>query len=121
MTSRANRYLRQTEVYLAQAHQELGVGDVRQASEKAWGAAAQIVKAVAEERGRRHGNHRRLRETVDEVAQETGDFEYVNLFKEAEALHGNFYEGFMRADAVQESVRQVEQFVERMRAVLNAT
>ena len=35
---------------LAQARQELARGDVRQASEKGWGAAAQAVKAVAESR-----------------------------------------------------------------------
>ena len=31
---------------LRQACEELAGGDVRQASEKAWGAAAQIVKAI---------------------------------------------------------------------------
>ena len=31
---------------LRQARKELAGGDVRQASEKAWGAAAQIVKAI---------------------------------------------------------------------------
>ena len=36
---------------LAQAHGELYAGDVRQASEKGWGAAAQVVKAIAEQRG----------------------------------------------------------------------
>ena len=32
---------------LRQAREELVAGDVRQASEKGWGAAAQIVKAIA--------------------------------------------------------------------------
>ena len=36
---------------LAQAHEELAAGDTRQASEKGWGAAAQIVKSVAARRG----------------------------------------------------------------------
>ena len=52
---------------LSQAKTELAAGDVRQASEKAWGAAAQMVKAIAEQRGwqrprpctalRRRGHH----------------------------------------------------------------
>ena len=38
-------------VFLAQAHEELAKGDLQQASEKGWGAASQMVKAVAQERG----------------------------------------------------------------------
>ena len=33
---------------LAQGRAELAAGDVRQASEKGWGAAAQMVKSIAE-------------------------------------------------------------------------
>ena len=36
---------------LNQAQLELAADDIRQASEKAWGAAAQAVKAVCESRG----------------------------------------------------------------------
>ena len=36
---------------LAQARAELDQGDIRQASEKGWGAAAQMVKTVAQARG----------------------------------------------------------------------
>ena len=37
-----------------QAIQELADGGPRQASEKGWGAAAQMVKAMAEQRGWQH-------------------------------------------------------------------
>ena len=36
---------------LRQGREELAKGDTRQAAEKGWGAAAQIVKAIAESRG----------------------------------------------------------------------
>ena len=39
---------------MEQANEELARDDLRQASEKGWGAASQIVKAVAEERGWEH-------------------------------------------------------------------
>ena len=39
---------------LAQGREELERGDTRQASEKGWGAAAQMVKDVAERRGWEH-------------------------------------------------------------------
>ena len=47
-------YRDQSRAYLEQANEELARDDLRQASEKGWGAASQIVKAVAEERGWEH-------------------------------------------------------------------
>ena len=43
-----NKYTRQADVYMIQANEEFALGDLRQASEKAWGAAAQITKAVGD-------------------------------------------------------------------------
>ena len=45
---------------LEQARNELAEGDTRQASEKGWGAAAQLVKAIAEQRGWEHKTHRQI-------------------------------------------------------------
>jgi hypothetical protein len=45
MTTQA--YHEASMVLLEQAEAELAVGDARQASEKGWGAAAQVVKAAA--------------------------------------------------------------------------
>ena len=45
---------------LVQACEELAAGDARQVSEKGWGAAAQIVKSVAEQRGWEHRNYAAL-------------------------------------------------------------
>ena len=42
-------YRDQSRAYLEQANEELARDDLRQASEKGWGAASQIVKAVASE------------------------------------------------------------------------
>ena len=41
------KYREQSRQFLAQAQQELAAGDLPQASEKAWGAVAQMVKAWA--------------------------------------------------------------------------
>ena len=45
---------------LAQAREDLYLGDTRQASQKGWAAAAQIVKSVAETRGWAHHDHAAL-------------------------------------------------------------
>ena len=44
-------YSHRSDTLIAQAGIELAAGDVTQASEKGWGAAVQMVKAVAEQRG----------------------------------------------------------------------
>ena len=48
------QYQQASEHFLAQARQELADGDLPQASEKGWGATAQILKAIAERRGWEH-------------------------------------------------------------------
>ena len=42
---------------LAQGLEELAEGDSRQASEKGWGAAAQMIKAIAADRDWKHDTH----------------------------------------------------------------
>ena len=42
------KYRNDSRTLLAQARAELAQGDVRQASEKGWGAAALMLKAIAE-------------------------------------------------------------------------
>ena len=44
-------YQERSQEFLGKAREELAAGDLEQASEKAWDAAAMIVKAVAEARG----------------------------------------------------------------------
>ena len=75
-----------------QAREELTAGDVRQASEKGWGAAVQIVEAIAVRRDWEHQGHRELFQAVDRLRRETGDPDVRRLFDVASVLHINFYE-----------------------------
>ena len=45
------QYQQASEHFLAQARRELADGDLAQASEKGWGAATQLLKAIAVQRG----------------------------------------------------------------------
>ncbi len=58
---------------LTQAREELAAGDTRQASQKGWAAAAQIVKSVAVRRGWAHHDHAALYNVISRLASETGD------------------------------------------------
>ena len=64
-------YRDQSRAYLEQANEELARDDMRQASEKGWGAASQIVKAVAEERGWEHRGHWELHNVVSLLVEES--------------------------------------------------
>ena len=57
---------------LAQAYEELAKGDFVQVSEKGWSATAQMLKAIAQERGWPHDSHRSLYQVVNELRHETG-------------------------------------------------
>jgi len=103
---------------LAQAESELAQGDVRQASEKAWGAAAQIVKAVAQQRSWPHQSHASLYRAVDQLTVETGDQQITDLFQVANALHTNFYENWQTRNNVELGLIAVRRFVDKLSVLL---
>lgn len=114
-TADAERYTDLSAEYLRKARLHLAEEDLTQASEKGWGAAAVAVKAVAEARGLRHGGHRDLFIVVRRLVDETGDAELGNQFREASALHTNFYENWFPKADVAEGLAHVERFVARLR------
>lgn len=95
------------------------MGDLRQASEKGWGAASQIIKAAADERGWPHRQHRNLEQAVVKLVDETGDQTLGRLFSQANSLHTNFYEGDWSVLMVRDALGQMDQFVTRVEALLN--
>ena len=105
---------------LQQARTELDAGDVRQASEKGWGAVAQMVKSVAEQRGWRHRSHALLGDAVDTLADEVGDEDIARLFDVASALHVNFYEDWSSAQRVRRGLRDVERFLDKLEPLIDA-
>ena len=103
---------------LAQATRELASGDSRQASEKAWGAAAQMVKAAAQQRGWRHDNHFLLYQAINRLVEETGDEQIGSLFVIAGGLHTNFYEHELPTETVARAVRDVETLLDKLEPLL---
>ena len=115
------QYQQASEHFLAQARQELAVGDLPQASEKGWGATAQILKAIAEQRGWEHNRHRHYLVTVSRLRAETGDGDIRRLFNTASALHENFYENEMIADDVADGLDDVEALMDKLIPLLSQT
>ena len=100
--------------YLDHARTLLAEGDLKQASEKAWGAAAVLVKAAAETRGLDHEKHRHLWQTIRALVRETGDVELRSLFSHAESLHSNYYEDMLDAEEVTEFLGDIERLVAKL-------
>ena len=114
-------YREQSRIFLAQAREELGKGDIPQASEKAWGATAQMLKAIADKRGWPHQSHRYFYVINRKLRRETGDGELTRLFNQAKGLHGNFYENEYEAQDLEDLLPEIERLVDKLEGLLNAT
>ncbi|MCY4436774.1 MAG: PaREP1 family protein [Chloroflexi bacterium] len=111
---KVEEHLRISRQFLRQAEEELAKGDRLQASEKAWGAAAHAVKAVAQHRGWQHDGHRFLFEAIDKIYCETGDSEVLVLFSASNSLHMNFYENWQTDNQVQDGIKRVKVLLEKL-------
>jgi len=96
---------------LGQAREELQKGDVRQAAEKVWGAAALTVKAYAEWReGKRLASHGELWEYMRRRVKELGLW-VREVWMYANGMHTCFYEGWCDKEDVEEALKRVKKLV----------
>jgi len=115
---RAKHYLDLNRKYLEDGEVLLVKGDSAQASEKLWGASAEIVKAVAAYRGLELKTHADLWSFTTKLSSELNDPEILTFFATANYLHQNFYENAMTLEAVKASAQVVKQFVEKVEKIL---
>ena len=104
---------------LAQGFEELAGGDSRQTSEKGWGAAAQMIKAVASSRGWKHDSHAALYRVIDHVVKENGDDGIRVRFGMANALHQDFYENWGSADYVAGGLAEISVLLDKLEPLLD--
>ena len=112
------QYQKASEHFLAQGRRELADGDLPQASEKGWGATAQILKAIAAQRGWEHSRHRHYHRIVSRLRAETGDGDIRRLFAVASVLHENFYENQMESDDVAHALDDVAALLNKLGPLL---
>ncbi len=84
-------YRRQAREFLVKSRQYLAEDDLHQASEKGWGAAAWMAKAVAEAQGWKYTRHDEFFVVMNQIEQTTGNRQLGSLKGEANLLHGYFY------------------------------
>ena len=113
----AEEYRQAGRWFMDRAEWEFDRGDLVQASEKAWGAAAQFLKALATQRGWSHESHQHLGQVADKLAEETGNDEFANLFDTAESLHANFYEAYRSEASVRRGLDAMQRYLDILEAV----
>jgi hypothetical protein len=115
---RAELYVRISEKYLRDAEELLARGDLVQASEKLWGSATLMVKAVAASRGVLVSSYGELFSYVRRLGEELGNPELRRLFSVASTLHQNFYENWLSGDVVREYAEDVKQLVGELKKLV---
>ena len=113
----SDRYAAISQRLIGQAEEELQKGDCLQAGEKVWGAVAHAVKAVAEQRGWVHHNHRRLHDIADQIADERARPDLRLLFAASNIMHDNFHEDFLDADRVEQGVKDASLLMRELEAI----
>lgn len=103
---------------LRQAQEELDREDLLQASEKAWGAAAHAVKAVAEKRRWFNDADWRLGRIATVIAVEQGDGTISTYYRSVREAHYNFYHHEFNPMQVQEVVNDAASLIGRLETVL---
>lgn len=114
MATRSAYHSETAAAFLLKARTYLDEGDLLQASEKGWEAAAYLLEAIAEQRGWPHAWQGDLFIVVDRITDELDDTRVRRLFFSASALQQNFHEGWMPAGSVATGLNAVEEFVRRL-------
>ena len=114
------KYRNDSRRLLAHARIELDAGDLRQASEKGWGAAALMLKAVAEARDWDHDRHRHFSRIASRLRSELGNGDLYRQFRVAEGLHENFYEDTLSVEDVALDLLDVERLLDLIEPLAGA-
>ena len=84
-------YRQQAREFLVKSRQYLAQDDLHQASEKGWGAAAWMAKAMAVAQGWEYETHSQFNVVLENVRRATGDARLLGMAGIANVLHANFY------------------------------
>ena len=117
MTTPDNKYAAMSRDFMAHAEDYLQRGDLVQASEKSWGAAACALKSIAEQRGWHHQSHSLLYDIANQVVDELGRPDLQDMFVYAKTMHQNFYENWEPEEGVEYAVGRIKEYLGELEAV----
>lgn len=117
MTPPENKYAAMSQEYMVRAEDYLRQGDLKQASEKSWGAAACALKSIAEQRGWHHQSHSLLHDIANQVVDELGRPDLHDMFVHAKSMHQNFYENWEPEEGVEYAVGRIKAYLAELESV----
>ena len=118
---RAREYIEAAKELLEQAREELEKGDIRQAAEKLWSAAALAVKAYAWLKdGKRLTSHGELWEYKRRLENELGEWVY-DAWMSANGMHTCFYESWCTERDVRTAYKRIERLVNTIASMIKGS
>ena len=106
--------------FIRQAREELERGDRLQATEKAWGALAQLFKAHGQQRGWLNmGSHRTVGRIAQQLAAEYNDLNIINAYIAADNGHRNFYDNEMGPPEIEDIITVVARVLPQLESALS--
>lgn len=104
---------------IRQAREELAQGDRLQATEKVWGALAQMMKAHGQQRGWLNlGSHRTVGHIARQLAAEYDDRRIIDAYVAADNGHRNFYDNEMSPPEIAEIIVVVANVLPQLEGAL---
>ena len=113
--STVNKHIELNGKFLKDAKTLLDKHDYVQASEKLWGATAQVIKAIALKRGKRLRSHEAINTYIVELSKELNDKTLLVYFSVANSLHQNFYENWLAPETVIQDAKVIEKLIKKLR------
>lgn len=106
-------YETQAREFLEMGREYLASGNLHQASEKGWGAAAHMAKAAAVAQGWEYSNHSDFSKVLYEARRLTGNARFRDLRSIANELHTNYYKRkrHLDADAIAEDIESIAELL----------
>ena len=109
-------YRQQAHAFLARAREYLAADDLHQASEKGWGAAAWMAKAMAVTKGWEYSQHAHFGVVCRNVSDLTKDERLLDLSAIAYDLHRGYYtrKRFLSDRTIARYLEQVAELLEAL-------
>ena len=107
-------YESQSREFLSRSREYLAQGDLHQASEKGWGAAAHMAKAVAVAQGWSYESHADFSAVLYQARIMTGNSGLSGLRSIANELHLNYYKRkrHLNADSIGEDIASISELLD---------
>ena len=104
--------------FLSLVDDELARGELEEASNKLWGAAAHAIKATAETRGWPHHAHALLESAILRLVREEGAPPYLQgQYYIASHYHQRFYGGPPDADSILYGKTVIAEFIQTLESL----